>query len=338
MIAFKIDYKNDERSFQEQRTQVMVETKGWFNYQSHVMQEACRHADITSKAIIKKRMRGEKCEMSFKSFKDSVQGFDIQKLPKAHIYTRYTGKTYTTETLPSYAIGKTARVIVESGQWFLCCYDTIDIPPTKELKTVCALDCGVRTFQTLYSPNEVSELGCDYFKDKLVPLYIKLDNLISKKKIQVNKKITNQRNLDILRFYDKNIYKLRSRIKNLVDDLHKKCANYLTNEFDVILLPTFEVKSMIKVGNRRINNKTVRAMVGLSHYKFKQTLKWFALKRGKVVVDVNESFTSKTNPFSGELMSIGSAKSFKHKGVSYDRDVNGARNIFIKNTLRCNAE
>ena len=162
--------------------------------------------------------------------------------------------------------------------------------------------------------------------------------LISKHKLQTNLKINNQRNTDLLRYYEKKINKLRLRIKNLVEDLHKKCANYLTNEFDLILIPTFETKKMSKVGNRKLNNKSVRAMIGLSHYKFKETLRWFAKKKGKLVIDVNESFTSKTNPFTGELMNIGSSKSFKHLGRVYDRDVNGARNIFIKNTLLCNEE
>lgn len=235
-------------------------------------------------------------------------------------------------------MGKTARVVVENNEWYLCCYDQMAIPKTLVSGNVCALDCGVRTFQTVYSTSEVAELGKDYFKDKLLPLYLKLDRLLSSKKRQQNLKLDNQRSKDLTTFYDKRIDKLRSRIKSLVEDLHKKCANYLTNEFDVILLPTFETQRMSKIGNRKINNKSVRAMLGLSHYKFKMYLKWFAKKKGKVVVDVNESFTSKTNPFTGDLMDIGSSKTFKHRGVSYDRYINGARNIFIKNTLRCNEE
>lgn len=339
MIAFKRDYVNDKRSFQEHRTEIMEETKGWYNYQSHVMQEACRNADITAKAVIKSRIKGKKCDFSFRTFKDSVQGFDIQKLSSnGKIYPRYLGEVHLTENLPEYAKGRTARVITENGGWWLCCFDTVEIPVTTELRKVCALDCGVRTFQTVYSTSEVTELGTDYFKDKLLPLYLKLDKLLSGKKKQQNLKLDNQRSKDLITFYDKKINKLRSRIKNLVEDLHKKCANYLTNEFDVILLPTFETRKMSKFGNRKINNKSVRAMLGLSHYKFKMLLKWFALKKGKVVLDVNESFTSKTNPFTGMLMDIGSSKTFKYQDAVYDRDINGARNIFIKNTLRCNEE
>jgi putative transposase len=334
MIEFKKNYENDKRSSQEQRSEVMNWCKGWDNYQSHVMQEACRDADITARTIIKKRSKGGKCEFSFRSKRDSVQGFNIQKLSLKSIYPRFLGGVYFTETIPEYAKGKTARVITENGCWWLCCYDTREIPITRELREVCALDCGVRTFQTVYSNKEVAELGKEYFKDKLLPLYLELDKLISKSKLQNNLKIDNQRNSDLLRYYEKKINKLRLRIKNLVEDLHKKCANYLTNEFDIILLPTFETQKMSKIGNRKLNNKSVRSMIGLSHYKFKQTLKWQALKKGKIVLDVNESFTSKTNPFTGEVMNIGSSKTFTYQGKVYDRDINGARNIFIKNTLR----
>ena len=65
MVEFKRNYENDKRSFQEQRTEVMELCKPWENYQSHVMQEACREADTTNKAIIRERKKGKKCEASF---------------------------------------------------------------------------------------------------------------------------------------------------------------------------------------------------------------------------------------------------------------------------------
>lgn len=334
MIEFKKNYENDSRSFQEQRSEVMNITKNWSNYQSHVMQEACRNADITSKAVIKNRMKGIKCDFSFRRYRDPIQGFDIQKLGNS-VYPKFTKGCYFTESVPEYAKGKTARVIVENNEWYLCCHDQIEIPKTVVTSKVCALDCGIRTFQTVYSPDEIAVLGEDFFRDKLLPAYLELDKTLSKRQKQLNKGFDNQRNNDLIAHYNRKIKKLRARVKHLTEDLHKKCANYLTNEFDVILLPTFETKQMSKAGGRKINNKSVRGMIGLSHYKFKTTLKWFAKKKGKVVVDVNESFTSKTNPFSGEIMEkLGSSKTFKHNGQVYDRDINGARNIFIKNTLR----
>lgn len=335
MVAIKKDYKTYTEKTNFYRTQMLPEVKEWNSYQSHVYQEAIRNADITATSIIKRRMRGEQCDFSFRSKHDSVQGFDIQKLGKA-IYPRFVGKTHFTEPIPEYAIGRTARVINENGEWYICC---LDVKQTSSCRVhnssrVCALDPGIRTLQTLYSPDEVSEMGADFFKDKIMPLLIKLDKLIGKRQVQKNKGLDNQRNNDLFAHYNKKINKLRSRIKNFIEDLHYKCANYLTNEFDIILLPTFETKGMVsKIGGRKIRTKTVRGMLGLSHYKFKERLKWIARKKGAVVLDVSEAYTSKTNGFTGEIMNIGSSKTYKHKGRVYDRDVMGARNIFIKNTL-----
>lgn len=75
-------------------------------------------------------------------------------------------------------------------------------------------------------------------------------------------------------------------------------------------------------------------------------LKNKVLEYNEVLYDIGSGFNFKRRQFKailercikGELMSIGSAKTFIHDGVVYDRDVNGARNIFIKNTLLCNDE
>ena len=48
----------------------------------------------------------------------------------------------------------------------------------------------------------------------------------------------------------------RNRIKNLIDELHHKTARYLVDNFDIILLPTFETKNMVKRGTRKIRKKT----------------------------------------------------------------------------------
>jgi putative transposase len=68
-------------------------------------------------------------------------------------------------------------------------------------------------------------------------------------------------------------------------------------------------------------------------YKFKLLLKWYAKKYGKKVVDCNEAYTSKTRSWSGEIdLKLGPKKVIKDKSkaIQVDRDINGAKNIFIK--------
>ena len=90
---------------------------------------------------------------------------------------------------------------------------------------------------------------------------------------------------------------------------------------------------MVKKGKRRLATKTARAMVTLSHYRFKQMLKHQATKHGGVVVDVTEEYTSKTCSKCGHVHhKLGGSKLFKcpECGHTLDRDKNGAFNILLK--------
>jgi putative transposase len=125
---------------------------------------------------------------------------------------------------------------------------------------------------------------------------------------------------------------IRAKIKNLVSELHKKTAKFLVDNFDVILLPTFETSHMVKKGRRRIRSKSVRQMLTLSHYQFKQFIKHKAFEHNKIVIDVNEAYTSKTVSWTGEVVKIGGSKIIKSPstGETMDRDLNGARGIFLR--------
>ncbi|WP_233787316.1 transposase [Dulcicalothrix desertica] len=90
---------------------------------------------------------------------------------------------------------------------------------------------------------------------------------------------------------------------------------------------------MVVKKKRKIASRVSRNMLTWSHYRFKQTLKFHALKRGCVVHDVTEEYTSKTCSKCGHVHEkLGANKKFKcpHCGHSLPRDWNGAINIFIK--------
>jgi len=55
-----------------------------------------------------------------------------------------------------------------------------------------------------------------------------------------------------------------------------------------------------------------------------------AKKYGKTVVDVNESYTSKTLWDGSILNNLGSKASILFQGKRVDRDIHGARNILIR--------
>ena len=73
-------------------------------------------------------------------------------------------------------------------------------------------------------------------------------------------------------------------------------------------------------------------MLSLRHYEFKQRLRWKAWQRGALVIDVNEAYTSKTRSWDGVVKArLGGSKVIRDEsGFGMDRDVNGARGIFLR--------
>jgi len=130
--------------------------------------------------------------------------------------------------------------------------------------------------------------------------------------------------------------KMQWRVRNLVDECHKKMVKFLCANYSVILLPSFETQQMVTRAQRKIGSKTARAMMTWSHYRFKQRL---LFKRQEYpwckVVICNEAYTSKTCGICGALHhKLRGEKTFKCPAccVVIDRDVNGARNILLKNS------
>ena len=73
-------------------------------------------------------------------------------------------------------------------------------------------------------------------------------------------------------------------------------------------------------------------MLTFRHYEFQQSLQWKAWQRGALVLDVNEAYTSKTLSWDGTIKSnLGGASVIRDEsGFGMDRDVNGARGIFLR--------
>ena len=126
----------------------------------------------------------------------------------------------------------------------------------------------------------------------------------------------------------------RQRSVNLTNELHRKTACWLFHNYDMVLLPEFKVRGMIKKERRKIGSKTARALMSLRHYAFRQHMTQKAERLGKKLVIVDESLTSKTCGTCGLInWGLGGAEKFKCPSCRYecDRDENAARNILLKN-------
>ena len=133
----------------------------------------------------------------------------------------------------------------------------------------------------------------------------------------------------------KAIKRMRNKIKNLVDEMHHKVSKFLVEHFDIIFLPSFDVSQMVKRGKRKLNSKTARSLLTWSHYRFKCFLKNKCEEFNKLLLIVNEAYTSKTLSWSGRInYSLGGSKIIKDNANCVNRDINGARNIWVKSVSR----
>lgn len=291
-----------------------------YQIKSIAIKDACQSVKNAKK---KYKDTGEINKCRFRSRKNLVQSCYIPKsaVKPQGIYYTVLGELRYKENLPE-TFGD-CRLVCAYGEYYLTVPEQVQRQKPENQGRVVALDPGVRTFQTFFSETSFGELGC---AANLViqKLCFKLDKLISKIS---QAKCKQKKRLKLA------AGRLRYKIKCLVTELHQKTARFLVDNFDVILLPTFETSQMSLRAKRRIRSKSVRQMLTLSHYKFKQFLKHKAFEFNKVVLDVNEAYTSKTVSWTGEIIkNLGGKKSITSKidNRSMPRDLNGARGIFLR--------
>ncbi|MUG93380.1 transposase [Scytonema sp. UIC 10036] len=217
-------------------------------------------------------------------------------------------------------------ILLDKGRWFIC-FSIPFIPLENSQRNCIGIDPGVRTFLTGFDGESILEIGNGSISQVAI-LCQRLDQLqsqIAKSKGRRNKRLRWK-----LRRQSE---ALRTRIRNLTNEIHNKASVFLTKNYKHIFLPTFETSKMIVKKRRKLNSKTARNMLTWSHYRFKQTLKFHALKRDCVVHDVTEEYTSKTCSKCGHIHEkLGGNKKFKCPNCNHEisRDWNGAINIFIK--------
>ena len=221
------------------------------------------------------------------------------------------------------------------NKYYFCIPLDRNIVNTKPEHHICGIDQGVRTFATTYSPNDgYHEIG----KRKWLELE-KHEHKIDKFKSLLDK----HKNEDIRLSYmtRKHMWRrcdlLRTKVKNKVMDFHWKTANFLVRQYRYIILPPFNTKEMVNKMNRNIGRVTARAMIGLSHYKFKEKLLYKAscYRNRYVLTECHEKFTTKRCGRCGEIdnnMTDEKIYNCANCGYIEGRDKNASRNILIQNT------
>ncbi len=262
----------------------------------------------------------------FRSCRDSSQTikFNDANFSSGSWYPRLTkGLTFrVSEPIPK-TCDQGTQLVFTKGRWFAVFPEPVAVIPT-EATGVIALDPGVRTFITGFDGSRFLEFGSGDI-GRITRLCQHLDDLMGR--------IAKEPNRSKRRRMKQAAQRMRTKIRNLVDEAHKQIAHYLTRHYSVIFLPTFETSNMVAKAKRKIRSKTARAMLTWAHYRFKLTLKHQAEITGTTVVDVTEEYTSKTCTHCGHVHSkLGGSKAFRcpECGVTLPRDWNGAFGIFLK--------
>jgi len=221
-----------------------------------------------------------------------------------------------------------SKIIKANNEYFLCLVLKVKKDTNFKPRTIASCDPGVRTFQTVYSPEGIT-----------AKLGIAHGYLIKKhyKRIDDIKSVINNRKLKSRTKYRMKlkIKKLEQKIKNITNELHSKTINYLTTNYNTIIMPKTVISSMVKTGDSNIIKDTKRQLLGLSHFKFREKLKQTCERRNCTYINVSEAYTSKTCGKCGEIKKdLKGDKIFtcgrNECDYSCDRDIHGARNIYIR--------
>ena len=300
-------------------------------FASVVSDEAVNSAFDTFKSCVAKWAKGKKARLSFRSRKDPVQSFTVQRLSGSSPYPLIAGAAHVTESIPEEAIGKMATVTRRHGRWYISAKKMISVCKREnQAHTVVALDPGVRTFMTAFSPSEAIKYGNSFASNTIFPLLRKKDTALGIRQRLINAKCDEQWWYDQIRCANKRVDRLSARIDDRVSDLHKRVAFDLVSKYDTIICPPFETSQMVAKEGRKLRRSSVRQMQSLSHYAFQQRLKWMCKKYGNTFVACSEAYTSKTRSWDGVVhKNLGSATTISDGMIVVDRDHNGARGIFL---------
>lgn len=190
--------------------------------------------------------------------------------------------------------------------------DSVDEPKIKfETGEIAGFDFGLKTFLTCSDSSKIES-----------PLFFKQGlNAIRKACKQLSRKQKGSKRREQAR---KHLARQYEKIANQRRDWFWKLAHELTNKFDVLCFETLNLKGMQRLWGRKISD--------LAFGEFLQILEWVALKKGKLVVFIDQWYpSSKTCSHCGHVLKSLDLNTREWRCSSCQsvngRDENAARNI-----------
>lgn len=268
-------------------------------------------SNLRNKNIKYFRIRYKKLKPDYKCFTFSKGSFSKK-------YKTFASRAFNNEKIKGVPdeINHTCRLNYRDGEFNLFVPEEIKQESISKRDNFCGLDPGIRTFQTVYSNEKCLDIGIDV-KETINPILKKIDKKDGYKSIKAQ---------------NKHKKKLRKKLKNKVDDLHWKTANYLTDNYNTIAIGKLSTNGIVSNSNN-LPKSVKRTAYSLSHFTFRQRLQHVCNKKNVKYVEINEHMTSKTCTNCKEVNeNLGKSKIFNCNKckLKIDRDYCGARNILLK--------
>ena len=228
---------------------------------------------------------------------------------------------------PKYTID--FRLSKDDTRYYMILPDTYkqhEIAPDSQRSEVMSIDPGVIYRHCIYDTKGYVHFIGKNDISRIFRLCLSIDRKISMK---ASPSVNHLRRRRIGKQQSKTSFK----IQNLKREIDNKTILFLVKSTRTILLPPFDVHSMVAKKTRNITSKTARSLMCWGHGAFKEKLKLRAKREGVKVLIVPEDYTSKTCGCCGSLCGIiGRDRVFQCRDCGFvcDRDVNGARNIYLR--------
>lgn len=203
-----------------------------FQIKSIAIKDACT---ASKNNIIKYKKTNKIQKLRFRSKKNPVQSIYVPKsaINEKGIYYTILGELKYSEKLPENILD--SRLIKENGNYYINISYKKTITNTNDNQgRVVALDPGIRSFITFFSENSCGKIS-KYSIGRIQRLCHHLDNLISRTALEKSK--TRKRKMKIA------ANRMRIKIRNLILEVHWKTIKFLFDNFDIILLPEYNMSS-----------------------------------------------------------------------------------------------
>ena len=290
------------------------------------------HPETEPPGFLSKRSRGDSiftANVKAMKFKDGRLALFASRL-KGSIRLASKDKKRLIKHL---AVGKECDIGVTrtvNGKWYLVLPRKATVDAADPQWGDAFLDPGGRTFQTVFSPDGLcGKIGDEFYLDDSVKgRLLRADALMSVAAKLKDEGYVGRKRKGVLR----RAQALRTKVHDVVRDLHRKTCRFLCDNFRAVFIPEFKAPEMTRIGDRVIGCKAVRNLMTFAHSEFRNKLIEYGGRRGTRVYVVSEAWTTKTCTGCGHVMDVGSAKTVACEkcGLRLDRDHAAGRNIFMR--------